>query len=118
VARYALVRQVDGLVLNVAEWDGLSPWTPPTGTVVIQSDLAQTGGTWDGTTFSAPPPPPPDPLIPDIATVRAYYTDAGLTAALGVADGSFTAAQRDYAIKNGIRGLRALIRIVRGLAAQ
>src|SRR2546428_9136308 len=64
----------------------------------------------------ATPPVAPTFFQAEYDTLRTYYTDAGLTAALGIADGQLSAAQRDYAIKNGIRALRALTRIVRGLA--
>ena len=42
---YAIVGE-DNVVINVAAWDGVSPWTPPENTRLIQSDFAAIGDIW------------------------------------------------------------------------
>ena len=46
VERYALVK--DGKTINVIAWDGVSPYTPPAGCVVVPAE-------------QAPPMPEPEP---------------------------------------------------------
>lgn len=61
MAKYAIVR--DGVVLNVTEWDGETPWSPPEGTeaVLDAEETAERGGTWDGSAFTRAPIVPPAP---------------------------------------------------------
>jgi hypothetical protein len=51
----------------------------------------------------------------DAVFCRTFVSDAALTALLAIPDGSLTNAQRDLAIKNTLRAMRALIRIVRNI---
>lgn len=53
MAKYAIVK--DGQVINSVEWDGVSDWTPPKGTELIQEDIASIGYTYDGKKFVPPP---------------------------------------------------------------
>ena len=56
---YAIVK--DGVVVNVAAWDGVSEWTPPEDTQVIESSEAGIGWLYDGTAFQRPPEPLQEP---------------------------------------------------------
>jgi hypothetical protein len=52
---YAIV--ANGVVTNVVLWDGVSEWTPPTGSTanLLPADSqVSVGYTFDGTTFTAP----------------------------------------------------------------
>lgn len=62
MARYAVVRESDGLIVNMTSWDGVTAWHPGEGFLAVPDPdgLADMGGHWDGESFS-PPPPPPDP---------------------------------------------------------
>ena len=64
--QYAIIR--DGIVENVAEWDGESPWTPPDGTTLqsLEGSTAGPGWSFDGSAFVPPEPvvSPPRPLTP------------------------------------------------------
>lgn len=54
MARYAMIK--DGIVFNVAEWDGETDWNPDC--EVIECPDEYTGGIdwkWDGKNFIAPP---------------------------------------------------------------
>ena len=53
MASYAVVDEA-GIVVNVIEYDGISPYTPPAGTTLVQSDIAARGYNYDGTTFTNP----------------------------------------------------------------
>ncbi len=44
----------DGLVINVIIYDGISPYTPPQGTSLIQSDIAGIGWTYTNGQFNNP----------------------------------------------------------------
>lgn len=50
----------NGVVLNIAEWDGVSVWNPgPEWTLVdVTGLMVGIGYLYDGTKFVAPPPPP------------------------------------------------------------
>ena len=56
MSRWALVDQRNRKVLNVIDWEGAS-WTPPDGTQLVESDTANIGDTWDGSTFIPGVPP-------------------------------------------------------------
>ena len=52
MGRYAMVVTATGLVDNVIVYDGVSPFTPPTGIELIEAtDNAEPGGTWNGSAF-------------------------------------------------------------------
>lgn len=57
---YAIVRDSDGLVLNVVLWDGEAQWSPPAGTTAVPDatspdQQAVIGGTYSTETgFSLP----------------------------------------------------------------
>jgi hypothetical protein len=59
-ARYAVI--TGGTVANIIEWDGVSPYSPPSGsTVVAAPDTAGLGWSYANGTFSAPAPATPSP---------------------------------------------------------
>lgn len=58
---YAIVRDIDGLVVNTSVWDGVTPWTPPDGTTAVlipEGVVAGPGYTYENGVFTAPPAPP------------------------------------------------------------
>lgn len=58
MADYAVIRDSDGLIVNVIEWDGAAAWSPPAGTtaVVIAAAEAVIDGWYAASTFHAPSP--------------------------------------------------------------
>jgi len=62
MAQY-LVVDTTGTVINVIEWDGVTPHEPPGGTTLVKHDSAGIGWTTDdGVQFT--PPPPALPKLP------------------------------------------------------
>ena len=56
MGRYAMVVTATGLVDNVIVYDGVSPFTPPTGIELIEAtDDAEPGGSWNGSAFVRAP---------------------------------------------------------------
>ena len=56
MGRYAMVVTATGAVDNVIVYDGVSPFTPPTGIELIEAtDDAEPGGTWNGSAFVRAP---------------------------------------------------------------
>ena len=56
MAKYALIVTATGAVDNVIEYDGSSPFTPPTGMELREAtDDAEVGGTWNGSAFVRAP---------------------------------------------------------------
>ena len=52
MARYALIVSATGVVDNVIEYDGVSPFNPGTGMELREADgNAEPGGTWNGSAF-------------------------------------------------------------------
>jgi hypothetical protein len=52
MAKYALIVSATGAVDNVIEYDGSSPFTPPSGMELREADAnAEVGGTWNGSAF-------------------------------------------------------------------
>ena len=52
MGRYALIVTATGVVDNVIVYDGVSPFTPPTGLELrLADDNAEPGGTWNGSAF-------------------------------------------------------------------
>lgn len=66
MSNYAIVNVASGNVDNVVVWDGSasSGWSPPDGSIAVQSDIAQPGWIYQDGVFSPPPPPPVIPLTP------------------------------------------------------
>lgn len=54
--RIAMIQ--DGMVKNVAIWDGESPWAPDGFDLIETTDRPEIGPGWiyDGTNFAPPPP--------------------------------------------------------------
>ena len=54
--RYAIVR--DGVVENVSDWDGVTDWSPPEGTIAVldKDGVMHIGGNWNGSVFTPAPP--------------------------------------------------------------
>lgn len=63
MGRWAVVRTADNLVVNVIEWDGVAPYTPPAGTFLVDGTGKDVGPgySYDPATgqFTAPPDPEP-----------------------------------------------------------
>ena len=56
MGRYAMVVTATGVVDNVIVYDGVSPFTPPTGIELIEAtNDAEPGGTWNGAAFVRAP---------------------------------------------------------------
>ena len=56
MARYALIITATGAVDNVIEYDGSSPFTPPTGQELrVATNDAEPGGSWNGSAFVRAP---------------------------------------------------------------
>ena len=52
MGKYALIVSATGAVDNVIEYDGSSPFTPPTGMELREAgENAEYGGTWNGSAF-------------------------------------------------------------------
>lgn len=56
MARYVVINQ-DGIVLNVAEWDGETPWPQPNTVTVLPDDGTSA---FIGLPYGEAPPTPPD----------------------------------------------------------
>ena len=73
MARYAVIRQSDLLVVNIIDWRGTLAQLPtPVDHVLVESATAVVDDSWDGARFArkAPGPPVPVPPLPD-AAIRA-----------------------------------------------
>ena len=59
MGRYAMVVTASGLIDNVIVYDGVSPFTPPTGIELVEDTgsgvPAEPGGTWNGSAFVRAP---------------------------------------------------------------
>ena len=81
MARYALIITASGLVDNVIEYDGSSPFTPPTGMELRVADAnAEPGGTWNGSAFVravVPTPTRTQVLMYEVTNPVASYDDDG-----------------------------------------
>lgn len=84
---YAIVNSTTGAVENITEWDGLTPWSPPSGTTAVLADEdAVIGGTYANGVFTKPPVPLPtqeeldyQALIESMQTKLRNFFDAFLT---------------------------------------
>ena len=81
MARYALIITASGLVDNVIEYDGSSPFNPPTGMELREADNnAEPGGTWNGSAFVRAPvvePTRTQVLMYEVTNPVASYDDDG-----------------------------------------
>lgn len=72
MSTYILVNSANTIV-NVIEWDGSSPYTPPNGVALIQyAGPAGVGWSWNGTAATDPTPPPTPPVrTPTVSATQA-----------------------------------------------
>ena len=81
MGRYALIVSASGAVGNVIEYDGSSPFTPPTGMELREADAnAEIGGTWNGSAFVRAPvvePTRTQVLMQAVTTTVKSYDDDG-----------------------------------------
>jgi len=81
MGRYAMVVTATGAVDNVIVYDGVSPFTPPTGIELIEAtDNAEPGGTWNGSAFVravVPDPTRTQVLMGEVTNPVASYDEDG-----------------------------------------
>ena len=81
MARYAMIVSATGVVDNVIEYDGTSPFTPPTGQELrVADNNAEPGGTWNGSAFVravAPTPTRTEVLMYEVTNPVASYDADG-----------------------------------------
>jgi hypothetical protein len=81
MGRYALIITASGAVDNVIEYDGSSPFTPPTGMELRVADAnAEPGGSWNGSAFVravAPTPTRTEVLMYEVTNPVASYDADG-----------------------------------------
>ena len=81
MGRYALIITASGAVDNVIEYDGSSPFTPPTGMELREATAdAEIGGTWNGSAFVRAPvvnPTRTEVLMGEVKNPVASYDDDG-----------------------------------------
>jgi hypothetical protein len=53
--RYAIINE-DGVVTNICNWDGVTPWSPPEGSIAIKSNEAEINDTYKDGVFTHPEP--------------------------------------------------------------
>ena len=86
MGRYAMVVTASGLIDNVIVYDGVSPFTPPTGVELVEDTgsgvPAEPGGTWNGSAFVRAPvvEVPTDEartrvLMTEVTTTKKYDDD-------------------------------------------
>lgn len=61
--RYAIITP-GGVISNIMEWDGTSPWEPPDKCQAFLAPRGETGWQWNGGDPIDPRPSPPLPLPP------------------------------------------------------
>ena len=81
MGRYALIVTATGRVDNVIEYDGSSPFTPPSGIELREATAdAEIGGTWNGSAFVRAPvvnPTRTEVLMGEVKNPVASYDDDG-----------------------------------------
>ena len=81
MGRYALIITATGVVDNVIEYDGSSPFNPPSGMELREAtDDAEVGGTWNGSAFVRaviPTPTRTQVLMQAVTTTVKSYDDDG-----------------------------------------
>ena len=60
--RKAVVKQSNGFVVNVIEWEEGSLWQLPKDCILIDALNASPGDTWNGASFIKPEVAPPEPV--------------------------------------------------------
>ena len=83
MGRYAMIVTATGAVDNVIEYDGSSPFTPPSGIELrVATNDAEPGGTWNGSAFvrAVVPEVPADvartvALMGEVKTITKYNED-------------------------------------------
>ena len=80
MGRYAMVVTATGEVDNVIVYDGVSPFTLPTGIELIEAtDNAEPGGTWNGSAFVravVPDPTRTQVLMREVTLTEKFDSDA------------------------------------------
>ena len=81
MGRYALIVTASGKVDNVIEYDGSSPFNPPSGMELREADAnAEIGGTWNGSAFVRAPvvePTRTEVLMGEVKNPVKEYNDDG-----------------------------------------
>ena len=81
MGRYALIITASGAVDNVIEYDGSSPFTPPTGMELREATAdAEIGGSWNGSAFVRAPvvnPTRTEVLMSEVKNPVKSYDDDG-----------------------------------------
>ena len=81
MAKYALIITATGAVDNVIEYDGVAPFTPPTGMELrVATANAESGGTWNGSAFVravVPTPTRTQVLMGEVKNPVASYDSDG-----------------------------------------
>ena len=81
MGRYALIITASGKVDNVIEYDGSSPFTPPSGMELREADAnAEISGTWNGSAFVRAPvvnPTRTEVLMSEVKNPVKSYDDDG-----------------------------------------
>ena len=82
MGRYAMVVTASGLIDNVIVYDGVSPFTPPTGIELVEDtgsgEPAEPGGSWNGSAFVRAPeyvPTRTEVLMYEVTTTKKYDDD-------------------------------------------
>lgn len=73
---YALYVTANGLVINLFAWDGVSPWSPPSGIAAVLTGgnpNAQIGGTYITGVFTPPSVTPPQGIM-DVSSPVTGFT--------------------------------------------
>ena len=120
MARYAVVRIADGLVVNVVTWDGGPSWSPPADHIAILSATAGVGDIWNGSIFTRPPYVPTadevedrnqPPLVQQAIAFRDrtdYLPEPSFANLPALAASASANQTRDYIIANVIPRLNVL----------
>ena len=84
MGRYAMVVTASGLIDNVIVYDGVSPFTPPTGIELVEDTgggvPAEPGGSWNGSAFVRAPviePTRTEVLMSEVNNPVASYDEDG-----------------------------------------
>tara|TARA_Y100001963_G_scaffold57320_1_gene80226 strand:+ start:980 stop:1267 length:288 start_codon:yes stop_codon:yes gene_type:complete len=81
----------DGKVINISNWDGVTPYNPGDGVTMVLADAnTRIGGTYDGS-FHYVEPTPPDPTAEQVASAEARQGAVTKLKALGLNDAEVAA---------------------------